>query len=157
MYFTLIHYLPRGNLLIGALVPRRHLLLPTAAEVGKSAASRSRWTPLSFYCSCITQIIPVSAIRPSRNRGEWTASERPTLSFMNPRFICGDGIGNDRSAAPFELTSMFRLLRRLSDGRFYHACVYVFCWRIIWEICLLKQNCLCMGWRMNFIWSDSFD
>ena len=27
-------------------MPRRHLLLPTAAEVGKNAASLSRWTPL---------------------------------------------------------------------------------------------------------------
>ena len=46
MCFTLIHYLHRGNLPLWALVPRRHLLLPTAAEVGKNAASRSRWTPL---------------------------------------------------------------------------------------------------------------
>ena len=46
MCFTINQSPPRGNLLLWALVPRRHLLLPTAAEVGKSAASLSRWTPL---------------------------------------------------------------------------------------------------------------
>ena len=82
--------------------------------------------PLNLSLLCITWIIPVAAIRPSRNRGKGTASGRPTLSFMNPRFIRGDGIVNDRAAAPLELTSRFCLLRRLSDGRFHLACVYIF-------------------------------
>ena len=110
---------------LGALMPRGHLLLPTAVEVGKSAAGLSRRLPFYLWLLCITQINPVSAIYPSRNRGMRTASGRPTLSIMNPRFICGDGIVNDRSAAPHKLTSIFYLLRRLSDGRLHLSCVYV--------------------------------
>ena len=101
---------------------------PTSTNSSRSRQECRQPFPLDtllFYCSRITQINPVSAIYPSRNRGESTASGRPTLSFMNPRFICGGGIVNDRTAAPFKLTSIFRSLRRLSDGRFYLACVYV--------------------------------
>ena len=37
----------------------------------------------------------------------------------------GKTFGNDRASAPHKLTSMFYLLRRLSDGRLHLACVYV--------------------------------
>ena len=115
---------------------RCEMLLPCARAARaptSTNSSRSRQecrrpfppAPLNPSLLCITWIIPVSAICPSRNRGESTASERPTLSFMNPRFICENGLVNDRAVALFKLTSRFCLIRRLSDGRLHHACDYV--------------------------------
>ena len=152
-----------------ALMPRGHLLLPTAVEVGKSAAGRSRRLPFYLWLLCITRINPVAAICPSRNRGKRTASGRPTLSFMNPRFICGRGFVNDRAAAPVELTSMFYPLRRLSDGRLHLLCVYALDWRKDRDNCLLEaivyvfvywwfdkivveDNCLCIDMTANTLY-----
>ena len=65
---------------------------PTSTNSSRSRQECRQPFPLDtllFYCSRITQINPVAAIKPSRNRGNRTASGKPTLSIMNPRLVWG--------------------------------------------------------------------